>query len=219
VAVMFSVHVSGFETFSGAGAARRLLGRGVRPNYLDRRIAAHPLWAEVHIQAFSQHPDSGSSTSEEFFIRVLAEVWTAAGKPGANPIEAAFKGALWDMDFGVDPWGIEYREHSEPPCIVSDPSKEQDHRCPLLVAALEHDEGEEVSATVLVPATWVEGLKNTVIDSCAWGAWKRRCLLYSDAERASQLRYRNAEVRHVEAVPRGDARGITAADRKNMATF
>ena len=206
---MFSVRVSGFETFSGASAARRLLGRGVRPKYLDQRIAAHPRWAEVHIQAFSQHPDSGSSTSEEFFIRVLAEVWTAAGKPGANPIEAAFKGALWDMDFGVDPWGMEYREHYEPPSDP-DPSKVKDHRCPLLVAALEHDEGEEVSAIVLVPATWVEGLKNTVIDSCAWGAWKRQCLLESDAERASQLRYRNAEVRLVEAVPRGDARRITA---------
>jgi hypothetical protein len=194
MATMLSVTGEVLGVFDTAEATRRVLERGVLLPNFHQKIGAFKSWAEVGLVAATTHPDAQCGTGEVFFLRALADVWRGANKKGKNPIADAFKEELFEPGFRVNT------------VMLRRPPGSSGHPCPLMI--LELDWGKDaVSATVLVPEKWVQGLPKTTVESTAWDETDGRD---PDDVRARAWRRRDADVRLVEAtlrVPPGKGLG------------
>lgn len=185
MATMFTVTADGFDVFDAEEAHRRLLGRGICLPNSRAKFDSQKSWAEVRLVLATIHPDARCATGEEFFLRLLADVWDKSGQKGKNPIVEAFQGKLFDADFSVNT------------AMVRRPPNSSAFACPLMIAEIDYSP-DVMTAVVVVPAKWVKGLAKATIESAAWDAPSSR----NDDARGGYWKRRNAEIRLVQAIER-----------------
>ncbi|MCB9794907.1 MAG: hypothetical protein H6741_19555 [Alphaproteobacteria bacterium] len=166
-------------------ALRRCLARG-NPRDATREFLGHAeRWAEVEISAFTIHPDARCGTSEELFLRLLADAMVEAGASyKGTPLDAHYGEALWEMGFKIT--------HEDRVIRVVEldytPGEPEDESA--------GGEDDSVRAVVLVQAQLVPGIEGvTSFQSASWGGARR----LDDEARGRRSSRKNARIHLVEA--------------------